>query len=188
MTFPNYFRISAALLVAAVLTACLLFLVSIGGLTEATYPNPRGNTASTVLQDTTPPLVKWAPTPKLRKGETLPSHTFASPARVPVTIVWSATDDSGTNDAIHYEVQKSVDGSAYTDVFWGVYTKTAWRDDLQAGKTFRYRIRAQDLAGNWSSWKEGPEFKVNVLQESDGAVNTRETGIRKPPFTTLGKA
>src|SRR5215207_185643 len=108
MSSTNYFRISAALLVAAVLTACLLFLVSIGGLTEATYPNARGNTASTVLQDTTPPVVKWAPTPKLRMGETLPSHNFAHPARVPVTIVWSATDDRGTYDSIHYEVQKSV--------------------------------------------------------------------------------
>jgi hypothetical protein len=170
MSSSNYFRISAALLVAAALTACLLFLVSIGGLTEATYPNARGNTASSVLKDTTPPVVKWAPTPKLRRGETLPGHNLAYPARVPVTIVWSATDDSGKNDSIHYEVQKSVDSSAYTDAFWGVYTRTAWRDDLQAGKTFRYRIRAQDLAGNWSGWKEGPEFKVNILQESDGTV------------------
>jgi hypothetical protein len=53
LSFLNYFRISAALLVAAVLTACLLFLVSIGGLTETTYPNARGNTVSTVLEDTT---------------------------------------------------------------------------------------------------------------------------------------
>lgn len=170
MSSSNHFRISAALLVAAALTACLLFLVSIGGLTEATSPNARANTASTVLRDATPPVVTWAPTPKLRRGETLPNHNFAYPARVPVTIVWSATDDSGKNDSIHYELQQSVDGSAYTDAFWGVYTKSAWRDYLQAGKTFRYRIRAQDLAGNWSDWKEGPEFKVNLLQESDGTV------------------
>lgn len=168
MSTSNYFRMSAALLVAAVVSVCLLFLVSIDGWTAATYA--RSNVASTVLRDTTPPVVKWAPTPKLRRGETLPRHNPAYPSRVPVTIVWSATDDRGKNDSMHYEVQESVDGAAYTDAFWGVYAKTAWQDELEAGKTFRYRVRAQDLAGNWSAWKEGPEFKVNVLQESDGAV------------------
>jgi hypothetical protein len=170
MSSSTYFRILAALLIATALTACVLFLVSIGGLTEATYPNAGGNTVSPVLKDTIPPVVKWAPTPKLRKGETLPGHTSAHAGMVPVTMVWSATDDSGKNDSINYELQESVNGSAYTDAFWGVYPKTSWRDYLQAGKTFRYRIRAQDLTGNWSHWKEGPEFKVSLLQNSEGSV------------------
>ena len=166
----SYYKMSGALLLAAAVGVCLLSLVSIDGWTNATFANARSITASTVLQDTTPPVVEWAPTPKLRKGVTLPVHNLSYPARVPVTIAWSAADDSGKNDSIRYALQESVDGSAYADAFWGMYAKTSWQDVLQAGETYRYRVRAQDLAGNWSGWKEGPEFEVNVVQESDGVV------------------
>jgi hypothetical protein len=77
------------------------------------YSNARGNTASTVLRDSTPPVVPGAPTPQLRRGEALPDHFFAHAPRLPVTIVWSATDDSVKKNSIHYELQGSVDGSAY---------------------------------------------------------------------------
>ena len=144
--------------------------IAAGGLTQGGF-NPTNvhevfflngpTTCASPPGDTLPPLVK------------LPSHTLVtSPAlgtvEVPVKINWSATD-SGSGVA-RYEVQQSVDGGAFTDVALSSATQTSVSPMLEPGKTYRYQVRAQDGAGNWSGWKPGPSFRIDVIQESNSAI------------------
>ncbi len=112
--------------------------------------------------DVTPPVVK-PPAQTLLTGSVLGTSTL------PVKIGWSATDDSG--GVTSYELQQSTDGGAWTGVALSSATATSATPKLEAGKTYRYQVRAQDSAGNWSGWKPGPSFKVNVLQETDTAIS-----------------
>jgi len=102
------------------------------------------------------------PTQSLIAGQTLGTST------TPVKIKWSATDDSGV--VSRYELQQSVDGGAFTDVALSSATQISATLKLDLGKAYRYQVRAQDSAGNWSGWKQGPNFKARVLQETDGSI------------------
>jgi hypothetical protein len=44
-------------------------------------------------------------------------------------------------------------------------TTTALTVSLDPGKTYRYQVRAQDKAGNWSAWASGPSFALAAVQE-----------------------
>jgi hypothetical protein len=41
---------------------------------------------------------------------------------------------------------------------------------LEAGKSYQYQVRAQDGALNWSAWKLGPSFAVDLRQETHQAI------------------
>jgi hypothetical protein len=118
------------------------------------------------------PEVKKAPTQNLLAGSAL-----SSTSTLPVQIAWSATDAEGSIAA--YELQQSTDGGPWTDVALSSATATTAKPTLGAGKTYQFQVRAQDGAGNWSGWKPGPTFKVNVLQETD-------TNIGYTPTTSWG--
>jgi hypothetical protein len=108
---------------------------------------------------------EWTPlTQSLLMGASLGS----SPSTVPVRLGWSATDSDG--GVASYELQQSVDGGAWTDVPLSSATATTATPKLEAGKTYQFQVRAQDGAGNWSDWEQGQMFKVNVFQETDGAI------------------
>jgi len=49
-------------------------------------------------------------------------------------------------------------------------TQTSVTPMLEPGKTYRYQVRAQDGAGNWSGWKPGPSFTIDIVQESNSAI------------------
>ena len=110
------------------------------------------------------PEVKKAPTQNLLTGSAL-----SSTSALPVQIAWSATDAEGPIAA--YELQQSTDGgNTWTDVPLSSATATTAKPTLEAGKTYQFRVRAEDDEGNLSGWKAGPSFKVNVLQETDANV------------------
>jgi hypothetical protein len=112
-------------------------------------------------QDNIPPVVQ-PPTQSLISGQTLGTST------TPVKIKWSASDDSGA--VSRYELQQSVDGGPFTDVALSSATQTSITLKLELGKTYRYQVRAQDGAGNWSAWQQGPSFQARVLEETDGSI------------------
>jgi hypothetical protein len=111
--------------------------------------------------DTTAPVLK---TPV----QSLVGNTTVGTSTVPVKLSWSATDSE--SGVARYELQQSEDGAPYTAVALPSETATTTNVSLQPGKSYRFQVRAQDQAGNWSGWKPGPKFRVDVLQESDGAI------------------
>jgi hypothetical protein len=99
----------------------------------------------------------------------LANTTLSTSSTLPVRLNWAATDNSGT--VAGYELQQSTDGGPFTDVALPSATATQINRTLEAGKSYQFQVRAQDEAGNWSGWKQGPLFEVNVLQESNVAVS-----------------
>jgi hypothetical protein len=111
--------------------------------------------------DTSAPLVK-------KPAQSLVGSSVLGASTVPVKLSWSATDSE--SGIARYELQQSEDGGPYTPVALPSETATTTTVSLQAGKSYSFRARAQDQAGNWSGWKPGPKFRVDFLQESDGAI------------------
>ena len=68
-----------------------------------------------------------------------------------------------------YQVQRSVDGAGYT---WAVSGTTAKFRTEQAviGRAYRFRVRAQDHAGNWTAWAYSLSFVPSRYQENTSAV------------------
>jgi CSLREA domain-containing protein len=112
--------------------------------------------------DATAPSVQ-PPQQNLALGTTL--GTFA----VPVKLTWSATDSTST--VAKYELQQSTNGAAYTNVSLSSPTTTVRTVSLEPGITYQFRVRAQDSAGNWSDWMQGPAFTVEDNQESSAAIS-----------------
>ena len=111
--------------------------------------------------DALPPAVK-PPAQSLTTSRTLGT------VEVPVNVSWSATDSaSGVSG---YELQQSTGGGTWTDVPLASATATSTILNLNPADAHRFRVRAQDGEGNWSGWKQGPGFEIDVFQESDGAI------------------
>jgi hypothetical protein len=88
---------------------------------------------------------------------------------VPVKLSWTATD--GESDIAEYQLQRiKGDGSSYQEVSLSSATSTSETLYLVPGKSFRYRVRARDAAGNWSDWAYGSEFAVDALQETSETI------------------
>jgi Tol biopolymer transport system component len=111
--------------------------------------------------DATAPVVK-APTRNLVAGSVIGNST------VPVNLTWSATD--ATSGVARYQLQQSINGGAFTDVALPSEKTATITPSLEAGKTYQYQVRAQDQAGNWSTWKAGPTFAVDLRQEGHQAI------------------
>ena len=71
---------------------------------------------------------------------------------IPVQLTWSATDSGGV---AAYQLQQSTNGGAYQNVSLPSATATTITRSLTPGNTYQFQVRAQDKAGNRSSWKPG---------------------------------
>jgi len=115
-----------------------------------------------MFSDTEGPVVQ-SPTQSLVSGSTLGTSS------VPVKLIWSAGDRGGSGIS-RIELQQSTNGGAYTNVSLPSATATSITPYLAPGSTYRFRVRAQDSAGNWSDWAYGESFAVNAYQETSTAV------------------
>jgi hypothetical protein len=111
--------------------------------------------------DVTEPIITNAPTQSLVKFSTL------TPTTVRVKIGWLGTDNVS---GVRYELEQSTNGGPYSSVALSSPSAISILRFLTPGNTYQYRVRAQDTAGNWSAWKEGEAFKVNVLQGTNSAI------------------
>ena len=97
-----------------------------------------------------------------------------------VWVVWpAATDPSSTIAA--YELETSADGGA-----WGSTVGTAGtirqitKTVRFGGTSYRFRVRAQDTAGNWSPWAESAaQTRLYVVDDRSSAVSYSGTWSRK---------
>ncbi len=89
---------------------------------------------------------------------------------VPIRLGWSATDGVDGGGVGRYELQQSTNGGAYANVSLPTSTATDITRSLAPNSTYRFRVRAQDKAGNLGGWAEGPVFKVAPHQENATTV------------------
>lgn len=111
--------------------------------------------------DVTPPKVS-------RPSHNLLSPTTVGTTDVPIRITWSATDAQG--DVTRYQLQRSTNGGAYTNVALPAPTTTVFDQYLTPGNNYRYRVRATDDTGNTSLYKYGPRFTMGAHQETSTSI------------------
>jgi subtilisin len=122
----------------------------------------RHTTTATIAIDNDPPAAT-APTASLRAGGTLGTST------TPVLVSWHPGTDAASGVA-GYEVQRQVDGGAWTTA--GATTGTTLATSETVGRAYRYRTRARDAVGTWSSWVAAASAGTSsVLQESSSAIS-----------------
>lgn len=124
-----------------------------GRLLSAGY-DPPVRRADTTDPDTTAPSVRFAP--------------GGSDATVPVQVSWSGTD-VGWGIA-SYQLQRSIDGGAWTGVALPSVRATTITQRLGYGTSYRFRVRATDKAGNTGAWDVGAAFKPRRTADTSSTV------------------
>jgi subtilisin len=114
----------------------------------------------TVVVDRTPPVAA-APIAG-------PRATRLDVPAVPARISWPAATDSASAIAA-YQVQTQLDGGGWGSTVTVSGQTRRINRTLTRGHRYAVRIRAQDSAGNWSSWATGPSFVVRVSQDRSAA-------------------
>lgn len=130
------------------------------------YLAPAGEASSdTVSIDRTAP-VTTQPAAQLREGSKL------SGSAVPVRLFLGGSDaGSGLTS---YEVARSVDSAAYATLI-STTSATSLDTTLSPGHSYRFRVRARDLAGNVSAWVESALLKPGLTQNGSSAITYRGT-------------
>ena len=118
-----------------------------------------GSAPITVLSDTSAPV---ATAPKV----TLPVGRGIGTGGVPVTVAWDAATDEGSGVA-SYELQRSVDGHAWTTMPKASPAARTSSLTLPRNRTYQFQVRAVDVAGNVGAWRPAGTFKLTVTQEID---------------------
>ncbi|MFI5054347.1 MAG: Ig-like domain-containing protein, partial [Acidimicrobiia bacterium] len=118
--------------------------------------------ALTDVKDTTPPTIS-PPVESIRTGVALQSAYLYG------HLTWGGSD-AGVGLS-SFQLQRSVNGGAYASVALSTAKATALNPSLTIGTSYRYRVRAADLNGNWSGWSYGPTFKPYRYQESSTTVH-----------------
>lgn len=101
-----------------------------------------------------------------------PTAAFVVPTEVigqfPTRVSWGAS----TPDLppAGYELQRSVDGAAFSRIALSSDTVPRAVTGTAVGHNYRFRVRAVDTRGRWSAWAAGPTFTVARFQESSSAV------------------
>jgi hypothetical protein len=158
--------------------AVITYVVSDGDKTDS------GTLNVTVGPDNIPPVAS-APTVHFGSGRV--------DETAPLLISWSATD-IGTGVA-SYEVQVSIAGGAFTNVYTG--PGTSFTRFTGFGKTLVFRMRATDGEGNTSGWATAATRKLVAYQRNSKALtytgtwtkvtSSGSSGTGYQYTTTLGK-
>jgi hypothetical protein len=110
--------------------------------------------------DTTPPTAT-APTWRLVNGSAI------SGGRTTVRLAWTGSD--ATSGVARYELAQSTDGGGWASVSTSL-ASTSLDRALAHGHSYRFRVRAADVAGNLGAWMTGPAFRLTHYGESSASV------------------
>jgi hypothetical protein len=95
-----------------------------------------------------------------------PAAPFGS--AVVATVSWTGQDAHSAVD--RYELAMSVDGGAYTPIALPARLATVHARGLAAGRSYRFRVRARDRAGNCSGWRYTAAVRPAVVEQSDASI------------------
>ena len=101
-------------------------------------------------------------------GPTVKLRASAFGTVAPASISWSGSD-KGTG-VYWYVLQVSRNGSAWQTVTLPSRLTKSISRSLGLSGTYRFRVRARDRVGNWSTWKTGPPIRAVATQESNSSI------------------
>jgi subtilisin len=99
----------------------------------------------------------------------LRSHATLGVSSAPVTVRWAAGSDP-TSGISGYELQRRVDGGAWTDLAATDGTTRSANANEAFNHAYEYRVRAEDGAGNWSGWARAASRSSKVVQETSASI------------------
>jgi len=152
--------------VASTLTVTFPFGTDPGSYTVTVNAGEHDNThtaTATIVVEVDVPVAQPPATAALAKAQ------LGSTA-VPTRTSWPAATDPSTG-IVGYELESSIDGGAWVST---LATSAAVRSTLGSqtlGHAYRYRVRARDGVGNWSSWANGPSVTCLLVQNTSGAIS-----------------
>ncbi|MEO8625977.1 MAG: fibronectin type III domain-containing protein, partial [Candidatus Limnocylindrales bacterium] len=124
--------------------------------------------ASASSASVTPTPDMTAPTVEPPTATLLADQAMNALGQIQLHISWpAATDDSGV---VVYELQQRVNNKAWKQVPLASPTALARDQALRPGKSYTFRIRARDGAGNWSAWVESAKSPLVQFQERAAAL------------------
>jgi hypothetical protein len=134
----------------------------LGGSFDRWQDRVAGNVARAILVADT-----IAPTASMPKV-TIRSDKAVGGTAIAARVDWVGGDPGGSGVA-RYDLHVSVDGGAYTTVSGSLRRPTSLVD-LTRGRTYKYRVRASDHAGNRSAWVYGVTQSLSLVQETSAAI------------------
>ncbi|MDQ3492627.1 MAG: fibronectin type III domain-containing protein [Chloroflexota bacterium] len=100
-----------------------------------------------------------------------------------ITVSWSATDESGIK---RYTLQRSINGAAWQPIDLPSWTSTEVTLGIQDGRAYRFRVRARNNDGNWSTFRTGTSFRANVLEAQESVLAGGEWQQHRDPAASGG--
>lgn len=85
-----------------------------------------------------------------------------------ITVSWSATDESGIN---RYKLHRSIDGGSWQPIELATRTSTEATLGVQDGRSYRFRVRARDRDGYWSTFRTGVSFEADVFESQESNLS-----------------
>ena len=127
-------------------------------------PEARVNAPTVVIDRTAPSTA--TPSVTLRAGASLAS--ISTSTGLLAMLAWSAKDAGGAGVA-SYDVRRSRDGGAFTDLATGL-TGSSLAVSLAPGHAYRFALRSRDRAGNLGGWTAGQTFWASLVQQSSTSI------------------
>jgi hypothetical protein len=131
-------------------------------------------TSTPVLVDRTAPSVS-APSVTLRTGTSLSSASRT--AMVPVIVTWTRIDSGGA-PITGYVLQRSTDPGAPWVTVSSTITTMSYATTVPSTGTARFRVRADDSAGNQGTPADGRTLTPRLVQQSSTSVRYRGSWTR----------
>lgn len=85
-----------------------------------------------------------------------------------VTVSWNATDPSGIK---RYTLQRSINGGSWQPIDLSSKTATEATLGIQDGRSYRFRVRARNNDGNWSTFQTGSSFRADVRESQESLLS-----------------
>lgn len=129
--------------------------------------NGHGLAITTAVPDTTAPTVA-------AKSIVLRSGVALSGSALPVTLAWTGADEPGGSGIGHYEIQRRVNGGAWTDLSL-VATGPTLATTVASTGTTEFRVVAVDKADNRSTPSAWSILRPALVQQRSSAITYRGT-------------